>query len=115
MRVYGRTYDELGNATWVEVSTASNGDNSAVYLTWLCQVLAGNLGEDPMYSDRGIPAQQAVITEVPPSYWLQRIQNQFAAFFANLTIVRIENTTEPYYSITATCPSGAVLSATIPT
>ncbi len=86
-----------------------------VYLTWLCQVIQGNLGEDPMFNNWGIPAQQAVITEVPPDYWMGRIQQKFAPYFASLMIPRISGTDNPTYKAVAICPNGAVLEATIPT
>ena len=115
MRVWGRSYNSDGTYQWVQVSTAANGDNSMVYFTWLCQVIQGNLGEDPIFSNWGIPAQQAVVTETPPDYWLQKIQQRFAPYFASLMVARIPGTENPTYKVIATCPNGAVLDATIPT
>ena len=38
MRIWGRTYNELGQSTWVAVETDANGFNDYVYATNLIQV-----------------------------------------------------------------------------
>lgn len=115
MRTYGRTYDALGNPTWVVVTTDANGYNDGVYLTALAQVLALNLGESPFFANYGIPAHQTVVTQVFPDYYAMATQTQFAPFFAALTITRVSAAFPPEYNVQAVTHSGAVLNASIPT
>lgn len=86
MRVYGRTYDELGNPTWIEVVTDPQGFNDLVMVTALAQCLKLSLGESPFYANFGIPGQQSVLTQVPPDFYVQRTQQQYSANFASLII-----------------------------
>ncbi len=113
MRVYGRTYDTLGNPTWQVVQTASNGDNSMVYLTALAQNLKLNLGESPIYAQNGIPAQQSVVTQVYPDYYAMLAQAQYAQYFASLAILRVPGSNPPAYNVQAVTKQGAILGATI--
>jgi hypothetical protein len=115
LRTYGRTYDEEGNSTWVEVTTDSNGFNDAVYLTAIAQVIKLNLNESPFWANWGIPQIQTIVTQVFPDYYMTQIQQQFAQYFASLTITRVANTSPPAYSVVAVTHSGAILSATVPT
>ena len=90
MRTYGRVPGLSGQPTvWVGVVTDANGDNDQVYLTTLLQVIKLNLGESPFYANFGIPAQQAVIQQIFPDYYVALIQQQFAVYFASLTIARV--------------------------
>lgn len=113
MRTYGRTYDELGNATWVEVDTDAAGFNDNVYLTTLAQVLKLNLGESPFFANYGIPQVQTIVTQVFPDYYVMQTQSQFAPLFASLVIQRVSGTTAPVYNIAATSHRGALLTAQI--
>lgn len=115
MRVYGRTYDALGNYTWVEVQTNAEGFNDDVYLTALAQDLKLNLGESPFYAGYGIPAQESIITQVYPDYYVMQAQAQYASYFSSLTIVRVPQSSPPVYNVTAITNRGAVLSKEIPT
>ncbi|WP_455387450.1 hypothetical protein [Petrachloros mirabilis] len=115
MRTYGRTYDLLGNPTWVEVTTDANGYNDGVYLTALAQVLALNLNESPFFANYGIPAHQTVITQVYPDYYAMVTQTQFSPYFAALTITRVLGSSPPVYNVQAITHSGAIINATIPT
>lgn len=113
-RVWGRTYDQLGNATWVQVSgDQSTGTIDNVYLTALAQVIQLNLGESPFYANYGIPAQQSIITQVFPDYYAMQIQAQYSAFFAALTIARVPQTNPPTYNIQAVTHNGTILGASI--
>ena len=113
MRTYGRIYDESGGYTWIEVSTDADGFDDAVYLTTLCQVLQLQPGESPFYANYGIPAQQSVITQIFPDYYVMLAQMQFSSFFASLTIVRAVQSGAPVYNITAIAHNGAILGATV--
>ena len=119
MRTYGRTYDEYGVPTWVEVSTDANGYNDAVYLTALCQVLQGSPGESPFYANYGIPAQQSVLQQVPPDYYVAVTQRQFAPYFASLQVTKImavDNRKVPFpaYKVVAITNHGSILEQVVP-
>ena len=108
MRIWGRTTDEHGNKTWVKVETDQNGNNDAVYLTNLVQVLKLNLGESPFFANYGVPAQRSVLTGIFPDYYTYQTQAQFTQFFVSLTVKKLQSTT-PTYNITAVTRSGAVI------
>lgn len=109
MRTYGRLTNSDGSKSWIEVDTDANGFNDNVYLTTLCQTLKLNLGESPFYSNYGIPAQQSVIQQVFPDFYVALTQQQFAPYFASLIIQRVQASFPPVYNVTARCHSGAVL------
>ena len=113
MRTYGRLYDELGNPTWVEVTTDNNGFNDYVWLTTLIQVLFLGRGESPFYSDYGIPAQQSVIQQVFPDYYVALTQQQFSGYFASLTVAKLAGS-DPHYRINATTQQGVPAGGPIP-
>lgn len=113
LRTWGRTTDAYGNKTWVEVATDSNGLNDNVYLTVIAQVLQLQLNESPFYANYGIPAQQSVMTQVFPDYYAMMVQQQFAQFFASLTITRVSQSNPPVYNVNAVTQSGAVLDTVI--
>lgn len=113
MRTYGRVYSELGVPTWVVVETDAAGNNDAVYLTTLIQVLKLNLGESPFYANCGIPAQQSVVTQVFPDFYVSLVQAQFAPFFASLTITKVQSSS-PTYDIAITTHTGASIAVQIP-
>jgi hypothetical protein len=119
MRTWGRINQVNGKGgTWVEVSTAANGDNSAVYFTTLAQVLKLNLGESPFFGNYGIPALQSVISQIQPDYYVSQVQQQFAPFFAALIVSKAPqqpNQPNPVYTINATTFTGATLIAPVPT
>lgn len=112
MRTYGRV--KVGDALeWREVTTDANGFNDQVYLTTLAQVLLLNRGESPFYSDYGIPAQQSVIQQVFPDYYVTLTQQQFAGFFAALTVSKVNDPT-PHYQINVTTHAGVKLDPKVP-
>lgn len=86
MRTYGRVVNEDGSKTWQVVETSPNGDNSAVWLTTLLQVLKLNLNESPFYGSYGIPAHPSVVQQVFPDYYSILTQQEFARYFASLII-----------------------------
>jgi hypothetical protein len=115
MRVWGRITNEDGSKTWVAVTTDSNGYSDSCYLTALCQALKLNLNESPFYANTGIPQQQTIMTQVFPDYYVQNIQQQYAQYFASLTIVRVAGSFPPQYNVSVVCHSGAILSTTVAT
>lgn len=125
MRTYGRVYalnpdgsrmksQPPGYPYWVEVSTdPATGSNAWVYLTTLCQCLLLYLGESPFYAQYGLPAQQAVIQQIAPDYNMNRTQQQFAQYFASLTVARVPGVETPTYNVAALMPDGTPVSATV--
>lgn len=114
MRTWGRVTLPDGTKQWVKVETAPNGDNSAVYITALIQVLKLNLNESPFYASWGIPAYPSVLQQIPPDYYVQLTQQRFAPYFASLTVTRV-SANPPTYQINLLTKQGAALSLTIPT
>lgn len=102
MRTYGR--DQNGN--WVEVTTDANGFDDAVWLTTLIQNLRLAPQESPFFADHGIPAQASVIQQILPTYYVNRIQQQFAQYFSSLQIALIDND-PPVYNISVITKSGS--------
>ena len=115
MRVWGRVTNEDGTKTWVEVSTDPSGLNDAVNITWLAQALKLNLGESPFYGNWGIPAQQSVVTQIFPDFYVWKTQRRFAGLFGSLTVLRVPNLSTPTYQINLTTHVGAVVETEIAT
>jgi hypothetical protein len=115
MRVYGRTYDEFGNATWNVVETDPQGNNEYVYLTWMVQVLKLVLGESPFYANVGIPAVQSVVQQIFPDFYVAQVQTQFQQYFASLIISKVPGTSTPTYNVNVLFYNGTQFQATIST
>lgn len=98
---------------WVEVTTDQNGNDDAVWLTTLAQVLQLNLNESPMFGNYGIPSQQSVVTQILPDYYVTQTQQYFASYFLALIVTRLSKT-EPSYSVNATANPGAILMSPVP-
>ena len=111
-RVYGRTYDEFGNPTWIVVQTDSTGNNEYVNLTWMIQVLKLVTGESPFYGNWGIPAVQSVVQQIFPDFYVTAVQQQFQSYFASLIISK-EPSTTPTYNVQILFFNGTVFSATV--
>lgn len=90
MRVFGRTQDVLtGVKKWWVVTTDVNGYNDSVYLTALAQVVKLNLGESPFFANYGIPAHPSVVMQIYPDFYMTRIQQEYAGYFAFLLLTKI--------------------------
>ena len=127
MRAYGRVtvlnpdgsikYNPSGGPykKWVVIETDANGSNDLVYATALCQCLLLNLNESPFWANSGIPAQQSVLQQMYPDFYVNRTQQLYAPFFASLQIVQptTQPPAPPVYNITALLNSGTVFNATI--
>jgi hypothetical protein len=113
MRTYGRVYSTDGSYVWVEVDTAADGSNDAVWLTTLIQTLKLNLNESPFYANYGLPAHQSIIQQVAPDFNVGLTQQFFAPRFAALTIVKRSDPT-PTYDVNVTTHQGVKLQASIP-
>ncbi|THD45242.1 hypothetical protein ERD95_17560 [Enterobacteriaceae bacterium ML5] len=101
MRTWGRVTDGNGNKKWVAVESDANGDFSYGWLTTLIQTLKLGLGESPFYAQYGIPAQQSIVTQVYPDYYVNILQQQFAGYFSSLTISKVDGAVNPTYDIQA--------------
>jgi hypothetical protein len=110
VRTYGRV-----EGVWEEVDTDANGYNDEVYLTTLCQVLLLNLNESPFYATYGIPANQSVLQQTFPDYYVALTQQTFAPYFASITIARVKGTLTPTYSVNVVTHQGAILTAQVAT
>jgi hypothetical protein len=115
LRVWGRVGGGVNGVggTWVPVVTAPNGDNSAVYVTALCQTLKLNKGESPMFGSSGIGAQNAVMTQIAPDLDATAVQTYYSPFFASLIINRVLGVNPPTYTVRAVAFSGAVFTPTV--
>lgn len=110
MRTYGRI-----NGKWVVVETDQNGDDTAVWLTTLIQNLKLFLNESPFYAQYGIPARDSVSQQIPPDYYVARVQQQFAPYFASLVITRRTGETTPTYDVSIITKQGAIIQETVAT
>lgn len=102
-----------GSYVWVEVATDENGYNDQVMLTTLAQVLQMGLNESPIFGSYGIPAQQSVVTQILPDYYVTLTQQNFSQFFLAL-IVNRQSAIDPTYAINATANPGAQLMSPVP-
>jgi hypothetical protein len=114
VRTYGRVKNPLtGALRWQEVTTDANGFNDWVWLTTLIQVFKLNLNESPFYANYGLPAKEAVVQQVFPDFYVARTQQQFAGYFASLTIAKQPLPT-PTYNVAVTTHQGVKMAASIP-
>lgn len=115
MRTYGRLgTDSSKPGAWSVVQTDADGNDDYVWLTTLIQCLLLNLGESPFYADRGIPAQQSVVQQVFPDFYVTLTQQRFAQYFASLLVTKV-SAPYPVYRVNATTNQGVKFSATVPT
>lgn len=113
MRTWGRV-----DRVWVEVVTDAKGNNDAVYLITLIQVLKLTPGESPFYANHGIPGQASVISQLFPDYYTNLTQQQFSPYFASISITRMQDqppNTPPTYQVQIVTNTGAILSGTTAT
>ena len=110
MRTWGRV-----DGIWQEVVTDPvTGINDAVWLTTFIQCLLLNLNEDPFNASYGIPAQQSVIQQIFPDFYVNEMQRQFSQYFSSLIISKAPGTTAPYYSVNVITHNGAKISQQVP-
>lgn len=124
MRVYGRTKDVLtGAKKWWVVTTDANGFNDSCYLTALAQVIKLNLGESPFFGTYGIPAHESVVLQLFPDFYMAKIQQEYASFFASLILTSapiaqgspesyaagLDGAPAPYYNINVLTNYGSII------
>lgn len=113
MRTYGRLTDEFGDKAWVEVTTDASGANDYVWLTTLIQCLKLSIGESPFFANYGIPAQQSVIQQIFPDFYVTQTQTQFSGYFASLIVAKLSGRS-PEYRVSVTTNQGVQMAASIP-
>jgi hypothetical protein len=115
IRTYGRLppNEFTGYRQWVEVTTDAAGLNDLVYVTTLAQTLLLNLNESPFYADWGIPAQQTIMSQVFPDYYITLTQQRYQQYFMSLLVSR-ENNPAPTYRVNVTTNQGVKLNTSIP-
>jgi len=109
MRVYGR------NSTtqkWEEVQTDASGQNDYVHITALIQCLLLNLNESPFWANWGIPAQQSVVQQIFPDFYVALIQQRYAVYFASLQISKVQSYT-PTYNISIITNQGVKMQVSV--
>jgi hypothetical protein len=116
MRTYGRVSFEDGTRRWVEVDTDSQGFNDLVWITTMAQCFYLSPGESPFFAQYGIPAVQSVRSQVPPDFYVSRMQSLFAPHFASLIVSRLPNRPAtlkeapvPTYQVGVVTHQGAVM------
>jgi len=113
MRIWGRVYAEDGSYTWQKVETTADGNDDYVRITSLIQVLKLIRGESPFWANYGIPAQQAVVQQVFPDFYVALTQTQFAGYFASLIVTKRGGAT-PTYDVNLVTNQGTPLALEIP-
>ncbi len=100
MRVYGRvpvpfplngieSSDHLQPSyQWTVVETDSAGFNDNCYITALVQTFRLNWNESPFWGNYGIAAEQSVITQIQPDFFITNIQRFYSQFFPSLIIAK---------------------------
>lgn len=115
MRTYGRVIDPLtGKKSWVVVQTDAQGNSDYVWITTLCQVLLLNLGESPFYANFGLPVHTSIVQQVSPDYYVARVQQQFAQYFASLIIAKVPGA-NPTYKVNIVTNQGTKIAVSIAT
>jgi hypothetical protein len=110
MRVYGRNST---TGVWEVVTTDQNGFNDYVYITAMIQCIKLNINESPFWADWGIPAQQSVVQQVFPDFYVALIQQRYAPFFASLQITKLQSVT-PTYNVSVVTNQGVQIAVSIP-
>ena len=90
------------------VETDEAGFDDYVWATTLIQTLKLNLNESPFFGNYGIPAQQSVVQQVIPDYYVSITQSQFSGYFSNLAITRV-SADPPTWRVNVTMHNGVAL------
>ncbi|MGN5575745.1 hypothetical protein [Enterobacter sp. Lyrl_3] len=107
-----RTYGRDSNGKWAVVVTDGNGFNDSVYLTTLVQNLKLAPQESPFFANNGIPANGSVIQQILPTFYVNRLQQQFSRYFSSLQIA-LTSVDPPVYTISAITNSGSKIIAQV--
>ena len=116
MRTWGRLGQVNGvGGTWTEVTASADGDLSNVFLTALAHSIKLSINESPFFASVGIPAQQSIISQVFPDWYVAQMQTLYAPHFASLVMTRVPQSFPPVYKVNAVCFNGAQLTMQIAT
>ena len=110
MRVYGR---DVTTGRWTTVQTDAAGQNDYVHITSLVQCLKLNINESPFWANWGIPAQQSVVQQIFPDFYVALIQQRFSQYFSALTISKV-NSASPAYAINIVTNQGVQMAVSVP-
>jgi hypothetical protein len=113
MRAWGRVRNSAGQLVWQISQTDAAGNNDLFYVTALAQVLLLNKNESPFWANAGIPAQQDVVQQVFPDYYVSLTQQQYAQYFASLIVIKQQSPT-PTYQINVITHQGVQINASVP-
>ena len=103
-----RTYGKNADGQWVEIT-----ETSYVWLATLAQTLRLSQGESPYYANYGIPSHDSVMSQVAPNAAVNRTQQQYAPYFASLTVLKDNLATQPTYRISAVFQNGTVMQTSV--
>jgi hypothetical protein len=115
MRTYGRITNPDGTKRWVEVTSNDEQGDSLVWVTTVIQNCKLILGESPFFANYGIPAEQAILQQIFPDFYVMQMQQRFAQYFASLIIVKIPGIVTPTYRINIITEYGTRIEVEIPT
>ncbi|AHE73397.1 hypothetical protein M942_22540 [Enterobacter ludwigii] len=101
-----RTYGRDNNGRWVTVVTDENGFNDSIWITTLVQNLKLAPQESPFFANNGIPSSGSVIQQILPTFFVNRLQQQFSRYFSSLQIA-LTDADPPVYTISVITTSGA--------
>ncbi len=111
MRTWGRQKNQDGSfGPWQRIT-----DPQFVWLATLVQTLRLNQGESPLYGDFGIPAPDAVTTQIAPDAAVARTQAQYVQYFASLAVSAVPGAQEPTYNVEVVLNDGTILNETVAT
>jgi len=105
-----RTYGKNESGSWVKIT-----ETSYLWLATLAQTLRLNEGESPFYSNYGIPAHTSIMTQVAPNAAINRTQQQYAPYFASLSVLRDAGVLTPTYRISAVFQNGTNIQTSVAT
>jgi hypothetical protein len=103
-----RSYGVNAEGQWVEIT-----ETSYIWLATLAQTLRLSENESPFYANYGIPAQKSVQTQIPPDVAINRTQQQYAPYFASLSVIKQQNVVNPTYNISAIFQNGTTIQTTV--
>ncbi|VFS51407.1 hypothetical protein [Budvicia aquatica] len=97
----------------MSIESDSAGDFTYGWITTLIQTLKLGLGESPFYVQYGIPAQRCIVEQFHPDFYVNMVQQQFAGYFASITIKKHVINNNPVYDVSIVTLSGVTYQETI--
>lgn len=72
------------------------------------------IGGVAFYANYGIPAQQCIVQQIYPDYYVNMVQQQFAGYFASLAITKVDGADNPTYNIDVVFYNGTSYRTQVP-